>query len=309
MSLHGILRTAVALAVASMIPMVAGTTAQSTEVDIIFPALISMNLDYVEGSVVSAGASATTIEIDCRSSATNQCLSSGYILPQTLTTGPSFQDFHYDITSYYNSTIYIVTGTLDCNLTSSTLGASCYASTSTWISSGLNATSSAWSTSISISSFNLKYNTLTVASGLGKLPTVTAATNASPRQTVTSTSTPTTTTNAATTSKHRSSSKAWIAGPVVGVVVGLALLAAAAFWYISRRRKRNADPMGGNPSEGISEVSEHQAHLPVQNSRAGELPAQIASTELSVKDSQAGELSAKSARSELSAQYNPHELP
>jgi hypothetical protein len=96
---------------------------------------------------------------------------------------------------------------------------------------------------------------------------------------------------------------------VIGVVVGLALFAAAAFWYVSRRRKRNADPVGWNPSEGISEVSEHQAHLPVQNSQTGELPAKIASAELSVKDTQAGELSAKSAPSELSAQYNPHELP
>ncbi|KAJ5604844.1 hypothetical protein N7510_009998 [Penicillium lagena] len=306
MSLHGIFRTAVA--VASMISMVAGTTAQSTEVDIIFPALDGMNLNDLEGSVMSADASATTIQIDCRSSVTNQCLSSGYVLPQTLTTGPSFQDYYYDITSYWNSTIYIVTGALDCNLTSSTLGASCYYSRSTWVSSGLTANSSASSTSISISSFNLKYNTLTVASGLEKLQaTQTAATNAAPGQTVKSTSTPTTT--AASSSEHHISSKAWIAGPVVGAVVGLALFTALAFWCVSRRRKTNADPVGWDSSEGIAGVSEYQAHLPVQNSHARELPVKSASAELSVKDSQAGELPTKSAPAELSNQHNPHELP
>ncbi|KAJ5218406.1 uncharacterized protein N7498_000505 [Penicillium cinerascens] len=125
---------AVAVGVASVRPMVVATTmAQSTEVDIIFPALNQMDMDELEGSVVRADATATTIEIDCRFSVSNQCPSAGYLLPQTLTTGPSFQDFHYDITSYYNHTIYIVTGNLDGNVTESTLDASCYFSTSTWI--------------------------------------------------------------------------------------------------------------------------------------------------------------------------------
>lgn len=288
MTPNGILSMAVAVVVASMIPMVAtATVVQSTEVSILFPGLHGMNMNDLEGSVVSADVTATTIQIDCRSSVTNQCHSSGYILPQTLTGGPSFQEFHYDVTSFYNSTIYIITGTLDCNMTGSTLGASCYFSTSTWISSGMNATSSAWSTATSISSFNLKYNTLTVSSGLEKLPTKTAATNASPGHTGTSTSTPTTT--AATTPEHHSSSEAWIAGPVIGAVAGLALAAAAAFWYVSRRRKTNADPVYWNPTEGKPEGSEHQAYMPVQNTQAEELPA-------------------TSAPAELSAQYKPHEM-
>lgn len=100
---------AVAGVVTSVIPMVAATTtAQSTEVDILFPALNHMNMDDLEGSVVSADATATTIEIDCRSSVTNQCISAGHMLPQTLTTGPSFQVFYYDVTAYYNSTVYML---------------------------------------------------------------------------------------------------------------------------------------------------------------------------------------------------------
>lgn len=259
-----------------MAPMVGGTTTQSqlqsTEVDILFPALDGTNLNYLEGSVVNVNASTTTILIDCRSSATAQCSSSGYILPQTLTAGPSFQGYYYDITSYYNRTIYIVTGTLDCNMTSSTLGASCYSSLSNWVSSGTNSSSTVWSTTVSISSFNLKYNTLTVSSGLEKLQTT--ATAASPGQTMTSTSTPTTTTTTASTLENNSPSKAWIAGPVIGAVVGLALVAAVAFWCVGQRRRSKAEPVGWNPTEGRSEVSGHQGFLPVQNVQPSEIYVQ-----------------------------------
>ncbi|KAJ5373601.1 hypothetical protein N7517_005607 [Penicillium concentricum] len=269
--------------------MAAAKTPQSKNVDILFPALHEMDLNNLEGSVISADATATTIQIDCRSSATNQCTSSAYILPQTLTAGPSFQDYHYDITSFWNSTIFIVTGTLDCNMTQSTLGASCYFSTSTWISSGTKNYSSAYTMTASISSMNLKYNTLAVPSGLENLPTETAATNASPGHTGTSTSAPTKT--AVTTSEHQSSpsSKAWIAGPVVGVVAGLALVAAVVFWLVSRRRKSKTDPVQWNPIEGTSKVSEYPVCLPAQNSQVGELPA-------------------KSVPAELSSRHNPHEM-
>ncbi|KAJ5193759.1 hypothetical protein N7472_006225 [Penicillium cf. griseofulvum] len=285
MSLHAI--SIIWVALASMVLMVGATTPQSTNVDILFPALHEMDLNNVEGSVVGADATATTIQIDCRSSATNQCTSSGYLLPQTLTAGPSFQDFHYDITSFWNSTIFIVTGTLDCNMTKSTLGASCYFSTSTWVSSGTKNTSSVFATTASISSMNLKYNTLAVPSGLENLPAETAATSASPGHTGTSTSTPTTT--PATTSEHHSSSKAWIAGPVVGAVAALALATAVVFWLVSRRNKSNADPVHWNPTEGTSEVSEYPACLPVQNAQVGELPA-------------------KREPAELSGQHKPHEM-
>ncbi|KAJ5810884.1 hypothetical protein N7447_010400 [Penicillium robsamsonii] len=287
MTLHDISIISMALAMASMILMAAAKTPQSKNVDILFPALHEMDMNKLEGSVISAGATATTIQIDCRSSATNQCTSSAYILPQTLTAGPSFQDFHYDITSFWNSTIFIVTGTLDCNMTQSTLGASCYFSTSTWISSGTKNYSSVYTTTATISSMNLKYNTLAVPSGLDNLPAETAATNASPGHTGTSTSKPTTT--AAMTSEHGSSSKAWVAGPVVGVVVGLALVAAVAFWLVSRRHKTKVDPVRKNPIEGTSEVSEYPICLPGQNN-------------------QVRELSAKTAPAELSSQHNPHEM-
>ncbi|CAI7623118.1 unnamed protein product [Penicillium crustosum] len=282
MTLHGISIISMALAMALMILVAAATTPQSTNVDILFPALHDMDFNNVEGSVMSADATATTYQIDCRSSATKQCTSSGYLLPQTLTVGPSFQNFHYDVTSFWNKTIFIVTGTLDCNMTGSTLGASCYFSTSTWVSSGTTNTSSVFTTSASISSANLKYNTLAVPSGLENLPVETAATNASPGHTGTSTSKPTTT--AATTSEHHSSSKAWIAGPVIGAVAGLALATVAGFWFISRR-------------QGTSEASGHPTYLPVQGTQVSELSS-----------TQVGELSAKGTLAELSAPSKPHEM-
>lgn len=295
MTLHDISIISMALVMASMILMAAATTQQSTNIDILFPALHDMDFNNVEGSVMSADATATTYQIDCRSSVTKQCTSSGYLLPQTLTAGPSFQDFHYDVTSFWNSTIYIVTGTLDCNMTGSTLGASCYFSTSTWISSGTTNASSVFTTSASISSANLKYNTLAVPSGLENLPVETAATNASPGHTGTSTSKPTTT--AAMASEHPSSSKAWIAGPVIGAVAGLALATVAAFWFTSRRRNNKADPVYWNPTEGTSEASGHPTYLPLQGTQVSEL-----------SNAQVGELSAKGPLAELSAPSKPHEM-
>ncbi|KGO45975.1 hypothetical protein PEX1_105440 [Penicillium expansum] len=279
MMLHDISLIGIALAMASMIFMAAATTPHSTDIEILFPGLHEMDLNNVEGSVMSADAMATTIQIDCRSSATKQCTSSGYLLPQTLTAGPSFQDFHYDITSFWNNTIFIVTGTLDCNMTGSTLGASCYFSTSTWVSSGTKNISSVFATTASISSANLKYNTLAVPSGLENFPVETAATNASPGHTGTSTSKPTTT--AVTTLEHHSSSKAWIAGPVIGAVAGLALATVAGFWFISRRHKSKAGPVYWDPTQGISEVSENHACLPAQNAPVSELSARSPPADLS----------------------------
>ncbi|KAJ5456094.1 uncharacterized protein N7458_003677 [Penicillium daleae] len=274
-------------AVALLVPTVAGTTtAQSTEIDILFPALNEMDMNNLEGSIMSADASSTTIQIDCRSSVTAQCISSGYVLPQTLTKGPSFQDYYYDVTSLFNSTIFVITGRLDCNMTSSTLGASCFASTSTWASRGTNASSSVWSTSVTISSFNLKYNTLTVSSGLENLQTATtAAIIASPSQTVTSTPTPTTTPAVETSSAGHSSSKAWIAGLVIGVLAGLALVAGTAIWCVGRRHKMNTKPLGWEPTNKIPGKSGPRA----QNAELKELPA-------------------GSQRAELSTQNNRHEL-
>ncbi|KAJ5480244.1 hypothetical protein N7530_005753 [Penicillium desertorum] len=48
-------------------------------------------------------------------------------------------------------------------------------------------------------------------------------------------------------SSQGGSSRAWIAGPVIGVVVGCALIALAATWY-NRRRWRQKGSMGAEPS-------------------------------------------------------------
>ena len=59
MTLHDISIISMALVMASMILMAAATTPQSTNIDILFPALHDMDFNNVEGSVMSADATAT----------------------------------------------------------------------------------------------------------------------------------------------------------------------------------------------------------------------------------------------------------
>ncbi|KAJ5159783.1 uncharacterized protein N7482_006787 [Penicillium canariense] len=53
-----------------------------------------------------------------------------------------------------------------------------------------------------------------------------------------------------TDSAQGGSSRAWIAGPVVGIVVACALIAFAATWYNGRRRRQKS-PMGAYTSPGL----------------------------------------------------------
>jgi hypothetical protein len=50
-------------------------------------------------------------------------------------------------------------------------------------------------------------------------------------------------------SSDSSSSKAWIAGPVIGALVGLAIIAGAAFWW---RRRQNAAAAAGEKHDGVA---------------------------------------------------------
>ncbi|CAI7636186.1 unnamed protein product [Penicillium viridicatum] len=62
-------------------------------------------------------------------------------------------------------------------------------------------------------------------------------------------------------SSQGGSSRAWIAGPVIGVVVGCALIALAATWY-NRRRWRQKGPMGAQlPVIPSTEPPHHMAEL------------------------------------------------
>ncbi|KAJ6114699.1 hypothetical protein N7486_000477 [Penicillium sp. IBT 16267x] len=286
-------RTAMAVAAAFLMPTIAITSAaaQTTEIGVIDYLLTDVIMSHLKGSVISADSTATTVEVDCRSEFTHLCTSSIYILPQTFTSGPSIQGISFDVTSYIASTILIASARAKCDITSTSLGASCVRATSLWYSSGSSSNSSRVSGPVTLSP-TLTYKTLAVVSGLEKLRTTsTAGSNASPGATATTTSAPTATATSTTPTSEKytsSSSKAWIAGPVIGVVAGVALAAALAFWLIQRRRKSNADA-GGIPSQGLP--ADHQ---PL------ELPANITPAELPGHKND--------GKAELPARNLPHEL-
>ncbi|KAJ5805656.1 uncharacterized protein N7503_003258 [Penicillium pulvis] len=259
-------QTAVAVAVAFLMPIitVANAAAQTTEfgaLHFMFPVL---DMSHVEGSVISADSTATTIKIECRSDFTNICTSAGYVLPQTFTTGPSNQGKRLDVTGYFAKQMWITSASLECDVRYTSLAAPCVRTTSSFFSSGTFSTTSTLSDSPTLSP-KLTYKALTVMSGLDKLRTdstgVITTTTSAPTVTVTSTtSTP--------DKSVSSSSEAWIAGPVIGGVAGVALAAGLAFWLIKRRRKANA---------GAEDIAHHE--LPADNQRP-ELPGESTPAEL-----------------------------
>ncbi|KAJ5986310.1 hypothetical protein N7451_010675 [Penicillium sp. IBT 35674x] len=260
-------RTAVAVAVAFLMPTVAvaNAAAQTTECGALHFLFPKIDMSLVEGSVISADSTATTIEVDCRSDFTNICTSSGYVLPQTFTSGPSNQGKHFDATSYFANTMWITYASLDCDITSTSLGASCARTTSSLLSSSSSSTSTTLSDSITLSP-TLTYKTLTVMSGLEKLRT----TSTGVINTITSAPTVTATSTTSTSDKSvSSSSEAWIAGPVIGGVAGVALAAALAFWLIRRRRKSN---IGAEDIAHQELPGDHQPPELPGNSIPAELP-------------------------------------
>ncbi|KAJ5993318.1 hypothetical protein N7451_009042 [Penicillium sp. IBT 35674x] len=227
----------------------ADSTAISTTTIHLMERLITENMTLLEGSVISADATATTLELDCQSSAYSICTSSGMLWPQTVTVGPSVQGMNFDITTYYGSTLWIVSGSASCAVTNSSMGADCVITTSSWYSAGTTVNSSSVDGATITLEPTLAFATIPVVSGLEKLA-ATTTTDASPASTATATSAPNTA--AATTTKiphgssSTSSSNAWIAGPVVGAIAGIALIGALAFWYFRRTRRSNGDAEGAN---------------------------------------------------------------
>ncbi|KAJ5903247.1 hypothetical protein N7504_005630 [Penicillium tannophilum] len=279
-------RTAVAVAVAFLMPTVAAANAaaQTTEFGALHFLFPKLDMSLVEGSVVNADSTATTIKVQCRSDFSNICTSSGYVLPQTFTTGPSNQAKRIDVTGYFANSMWITSASLDCDIKATSLAASCFRTTSSSFSSGTSTTISTLSDFPTLSP-TLTYKTLTVMSGLDKLRTTSTGVI------TTTTSAPTVTATSTTSTPDRSgssSSEAWIAGPVIGGVAGVALAGALAFCLIQRRRKTNA---------GAEGIAHHE--LSADNQRP-ELPG----------DSTAAELPGHKSddKVELSAPNDAHEL-
>ncbi|KAJ5523325.1 hypothetical protein N7513_012869 [Penicillium frequentans] len=242
----------------------ANAAAQTTEFGALHFLFPKLDMSLVEGSVISADSTATTIKVECRSDFSNICTSSGYVLPQTFTTGPSNQGKRIDVTGYFANSMWVTSASLECDVKYTSLAAPCVRTTSSFFSSGTSSTTSTLSDSPTLSP-TLTYKTLTVVSGLDKLRT----TSTGVITTITSAPTVTATSTTSTPAKSvSSSSEAWIAGPVIGGVAGVALAAALAFWLIQRRRKTNA---------AAEDIAHHE--LPADNQRP-ELPGDPTSAEL-----------------------------
>ncbi|KAJ5537103.1 hypothetical protein N7513_010289 [Penicillium frequentans] len=296
----------------------AESTATSTTTIHLMERLITENMTLLEGSVISADATATTLELDCQSSAYSICTSSGMLWPQTVTVGPSIQGMNFDITTYYGSTLWIVSGNASCVVTNSSMGADCVITTSSWYSAGTTVNSSSVDGASITLEPTLAFATIPVVSGLEKLA-ATTTTDASPASTATATSAPNTAaataTNSSTASSSSSSSNAWIAGPVVGAIAGIALVGALAFWYFRRTRKNTGDAEGANSTgaagatgaaawdgrrelQGNYEPPELQSNAPPSELHADATKAELPATQLDFDK-----------KREMETQHAAHELP
>ncbi|KAJ6021053.1 hypothetical protein N7540_006557 [Penicillium herquei] len=269
----------------------ADSTAASTTTISVMQELMVENMTLMEASVITAGPSRTTLELDCKSEYSSNCSSSGMVWPQTVIVGESVQAMNYDVTSYYGGTLWIVSGNASCTVTNISMGALCDLSTLSWYSSGTVSNSSSVDGQQVTLPATLTYATVDVVSGLDKLAVATTSSSASPASMVMTTSAPNTGTLAPTSSSlssslsssssSSSSSKAWIAGPVVGAVAGIALIAGLIFWCMSRNR------------QGASTAPGAESETPPELQGNYEAP----------------ELQGTYRPSELSGNYEPPELP
>ncbi|KAJ5760646.1 hypothetical protein N7520_007802 [Penicillium odoratum] len=81
-----------------------------------------------------------------------------------------------------------------------------------------------------------------------------------------------------------SSSQAWIAGPVVGAIAGMALVGGLVLWYFRRTRKTPGDAEGAGPPNWESRRELQGAHEPPElqaNAPPSELHSDAAKAELS----------------------------
>ncbi|KAL2855234.1 hypothetical protein BJX68DRAFT_264376 [Aspergillus pseudodeflectus] len=227
-------------------------------------------LSDLGGSVSAVSAGETIIVLDCLPGVTSPC--GGLAEPITITTGTST----FDYTAVY-ATASDGAEIVGCDITP-LVQIDC--TTSYTRQTSEDAAATAISATSEVSQAGISYETITITAGIDLLPTETYVTTdygwiiayTGPAQ---PTDEP---------DPDSGSSKAWIAGPVVGGIVGL-LLILGAIWFWMRRRKANgkrgvesnvetAELEGAFGVKDVSKLDVNKSELPVREYATAELSAE-----------------------------------
>jgi len=150
----------------------------------------------------------------------------------TITSGPSTFAWSMSSTTRSDSVYSIAGQSQNCAVIGSTQSASCLIYDNYWHSNISTTSLSSTSATVELSAAQITYDILTVTAGVEKLV---------PASTASMSSTTTAGTTSSSTDSGKHNSKAWIAGPVVGAVVGCAVIAAGVYLCLLRRRKANSE--------------------------------------------------------------------
>ncbi|KAL5337516.1 hypothetical protein BJX70DRAFT_399651 [Aspergillus crustosus] len=259
--------TAEPTAIGTVEPSTTSTTQTSANVTeiAIFP-LAFPNPTFLHnhaGSISTVGPEQeTTIVFDCTLGPSQTC---GQEEPQIiLATGPSMLEFtySYDISRENPPYSATITNIVSCDMA---IGAACYGTGIEWTSTNSATTTTTIFTSTSYAVAEVTYSPISISDGLAKL------TDAPGPAETTDPENP--------DDGDGGGSKAWIAGPVVGCIVGIALVAGL-IWFLMKRRRRQKpmdDAISVVEELGRSDVKDykekHTSELPVREVATAELPA------------------------------------
>ncbi|KAL2833073.1 hypothetical protein BJY01DRAFT_253676 [Aspergillus pseudoustus] len=250
------------------------TSTSTTEIPMIAALFPNQEiLSDLAGSVSTVTAGETIIVLDCLAGITSPC--GGLADPITLTTGPST----FDYTAVYESA---TDGAeiVGCEITPLS-GIDC---TTRYTEAGGLSDNAATSTTNELSSQagGISYETITITGGVDLLPIETyITTDYGWIIAYTGTATPTREPDSG------SASKAWIAGPVIGGIVGVLLIVGAIWFWMRRRKAKKGRKAGGDPTgdmaelEGgglkvkdFSKLDVNKSELPVREHATAELSAE-----------------------------------
>ncbi|KAJ5263530.1 hypothetical protein N7478_011135 [Penicillium angulare] len=306
-----LVRLATGVAAATMVVTAVADSQSTTSTTALTFVYNNPSQHMLGASIVTANSSETIAYVNCKSNYTSECSSQGWALPLTVEFGGSTRDVTSDITSYYGKTLFLIYGSELCTFHSSSSSLHCTRSYNSLVTTGALSTSTSSSGAYWYAGFT--FATIDVTAGLENIAhAATTTSDASPASTATTTSAPKTTTATATdgsassSSSSSSSFKAWIAGAVIGAVVGISFIIALAYWQLRRKRKGAADAQGLDTARGrngvVSELFQEHAREMDGSGGLTELHGDIKPTE------HAQEMDGRGRATELHGDFEPTEL-